>query len=62
MARSAVKRYHIDVDEILIALAKTVADMTLGCDAILRRRILDELTHEISKFEEARRSGPLERA
>jgi hypothetical protein len=41
----------IDVDEIITALAKTVADMTLGCDAVMGRRILEELTREISKFE-----------
>jgi hypothetical protein len=41
----------IDVDEMITALAKTVADITLGCDAALRRRILEELTREISKFE-----------
>jgi hypothetical protein len=41
----------IDVDEIITALAKIVADMTLSCDAALRRRILKELTREIAKFE-----------
>jgi len=41
----------IDADEIITALAKTVADMTFGSDAVLRRRILEDLTREISKFE-----------
>jgi hypothetical protein len=41
----------IDADEIIAALAKTVADITLGCDVALRRRILEELMREISKFE-----------
>ena len=41
----------IDLDEIITALAKTVADMTFGSDAVLRQRILDHLTHEISQFE-----------
>jgi hypothetical protein len=41
----------IDVDEILTALAKLVADMTSTCDAALRRRILERLTREIAKFE-----------
>ena len=41
----------IDVDEIITALAKTVADMTFGSDAVLRRRILEDLTREMLKFE-----------
>ena len=41
----------IDADEIITALAKTVADMTFGSDAVLRQRILEDLTREISKFE-----------
>jgi len=48
----------IDVDEIITALAKTVADMTLGCDAVLRRRILEELKREISKFEAEYEKAP----
>ena len=41
----------IDADEVITALAKTVADITLGSDAALRQRILEDLTREISKFE-----------
>src|SRR5262249_14148859 len=41
----------IDVDEIIMALAKTVAEMTFGSDAALRQRILEDLTREISQFE-----------
>jgi hypothetical protein len=41
----------IDADEIITALAKTVADMTFGADTALRQRILEDLTREISKFE-----------
>ena len=41
----------IDADEIITALAKTVADMTFGSDAVLRRRILEDSTREISEFE-----------
>ena len=41
----------IDADEIITALAKTVADITFGSDAVLRQRILEDLTREISKFE-----------
>ena len=47
----------IDADEIT-ALAKTVADITLGCDVALRRRILEELTREISKFEAEYANAP----
>jgi hypothetical protein len=39
-----------DIDEIISALAKIVADMTLSSDAVLRRRILQELTREIARF------------
>src|SRR5262249_12481194 len=41
----------IDVDEIVTALAKTVAELTYGSDAALRQRILDDLVREISEFE-----------
>ena len=41
----------IDVDEIIMALAKTVAEMTFGSNAALRQRILGDLTREISQFE-----------
>jgi hypothetical protein len=41
----------IDVDEIITALAKTVAEMTFGSDAALRQRILEDLMREISEFE-----------
>lgn len=41
----------IDVDEIITALAKTVAELTYGSDATLRQRILEDLMREISEFE-----------
>ena len=41
----------IDVDEIIAALAKTVAELTFGSDAALRQRVLEELMREISQFE-----------
>jgi len=41
----------IDVDEIITALAKTVAELTYGSDAALRQRILEDLMREISQFE-----------
>jgi hypothetical protein len=41
----------MDVDEIISALAKTVAEMTSGSDAAARQRIVDDLMREISQFE-----------
>ena len=41
----------IDADEVVMAIAKIVADMTFGSNAALRQRILEDLTREISKFE-----------
>ena len=41
----------MDVDEIITALAKTVAEMTYGSDATVRQRIVDDLMREISQFE-----------
>jgi hypothetical protein len=37
----------IDVDEIITTLAKIVADVALGRDAVFRRRILEESSREI---------------
>ena len=48
----------IDIDEIISALAKTVAEMTYGSDAALRRRVLEDLTGEISRFEEEYANSP----
>jgi hypothetical protein len=41
----------LDVEEIISALAKTVAEMTYGSDASARQRIVDDLIREISEFE-----------
>jgi hypothetical protein len=41
----------IDVDEIVMVIAKIVADMTFNSDSALRRRILEELTREIARFQ-----------
>jgi predicted RNA-binding protein associated with RNAse of E/G family len=41
----------IDVDEIMTALAKVVAEITSGSDAAEGRRIVDDLTREIGKFD-----------
>jgi hypothetical protein len=41
----------LDVDEIITALAKTVAEITYGSDAATRQRVVDGLIREISQFE-----------
>jgi hypothetical protein len=41
----------MDMDEIISALGKTVAEMTYGSDAALRQRIVEDLMREISRFE-----------
>ncbi len=48
----------MDVDEVITALAKTVAEMTFGSDAALRQRILEDLMREISQFEAEYASAP----
>src|SRR3954467_5533260 len=48
----------VDVDEIITALAKTVAEMTFGSDAAVRQRILEDLVREISQFEAEYASAP----
>ncbi len=40
-----------DMDEIISALGKTIAEMTFGSDAGVRQRILEDLTQEIARFE-----------
>jgi hypothetical protein len=40
-----------DMDEIISALGKTIAEMTFGSDATVRQRILEDLTAEIARFE-----------
>jgi hypothetical protein len=41
----------IDVGEIMTALAKIVAEITSGSDAAEGRRIVEELSREISKYD-----------
>jgi hypothetical protein len=48
----------IDMDEIISALGKTVAELTFGSDADMRQRIRDELLREISRFEAEYASAP----
>jgi hypothetical protein len=48
----------IDMDEIISALGKTVAELTYGSDATVRQRIVDDLLTEISRFEAEYASAP----
>lgn len=48
----------IDMDEIISALGKTIAEMTYGSDATLRQQVLDDLTREIAKFEAEYANSP----
>jgi hypothetical protein len=41
----------IDVGEIMTSVAKIVAEITSGSDAVEGRRIVEELSREISKFD-----------
>jgi hypothetical protein len=49
----------IDMDEIVSALGKTVAEMTYGSDAAMRKRVLEDLTREIARFEEEYANAPM---
>ncbi len=40
-----------DMDEIISALGKTIAEMTFGSDPAVRQRVLEDLTSEIARFE-----------
>jgi hypothetical protein len=48
----------IDMDEIVSALAKTIAEMTYGSDSAVRQRIFDDLKSEVTKFEAEYASAP----
>ncbi|HEY2186176.1 MAG TPA: hypothetical protein VGH39_14380 [Xanthobacteraceae bacterium] len=48
----------IDIDEIISALGKTVAELVSGSDPSLRQRIVEELMSEISRFEAEYASAP----
>jgi len=41
----------VDTDEVIIALAKTVAEITCGEDAAVRQKIIDQLTREILNYD-----------
>ena len=48
----------IDMEEIISALGKTVAELTYGTDQAARQRIIDDLLSEISRFEAEYASAP----
>jgi len=48
----------MDMDEIISALAKTVAELTIGYSAAERKRVLEDLTREIARFEEEYANTP----
>jgi hypothetical protein len=48
----------IDMDEIISALGKTVAELTFGSDPAVRQRIVEDLMSEISRFEAEYASAP----
>jgi hypothetical protein len=52
------ERDVIDMDEIISALGKTVAEMTYGSDAAVRKRVVEDLTREIARFEEEYANSP----
>ena len=48
----------IDLDEIISALGKTVAELISGSDPSSRQRIIEDLMSEISRFEAEYASAP----
>jgi hypothetical protein len=55
---SSGEKDTIDMDEIISALGKTVAELTFGADPTERQRIIDDLLSEISRFEAEYASAP----
>jgi hypothetical protein len=48
----------LDIEEIVSAVAKTVAELTYGSDAATRKRVAEDLTREIARFEEEYANAP----
>jgi hypothetical protein len=48
----------VDIDEVVTALAKTVADFTFALEPTQRREILENLTREIAQYETEFASAP----
>jgi hypothetical protein len=48
----------VDSDEVITAIAKTVAELTCGQDGTIRQQIIEQLMHEIMDYDaEFRREG-----
>ena len=41
----------IDTDEVIIAIAKTVAELTCSQDGTIRRQLIEQLTREIMNYD-----------
>jgi hypothetical protein len=48
----------VDIDEVVTALAKTMADFTYSLEPAQRREILENLTREIANYEMEFASAP----
>ncbi len=48
----------LDMDEIISALGKTIAELSIDYTATQRRRLLEDLTREIAHFEEEYANSP----
>jgi hypothetical protein len=55
---SSGEKDTIDMDEIISAIGKTVAELTFGADPAERQRIIEDLLSEISRFEAEYASAP----
>ena len=40
-----------EADELIVAIAKTVAELTSGQDGAIRQQLLEQLTHEIMNYD-----------
>jgi len=41
----------IDIDEVVTALAKTVAELTCGQNGTIRQQLIEQLTQEIMEYD-----------
>ena len=41
----------IDTDEVIVAIAKTVAELTSGQDGVTRQQLIEQLTREIMNYD-----------
>ena len=40
-----------EADEVIVAIAKTVAELTSGQDGVIRQQLVEQLTHEIMNYD-----------